>query len=57
MNAFLHFSAYGVSYKFDVAIKQDFKDPQINQVRTSQYHDASILVLLIVSFNKSHDKL
>ena len=34
MNAFLHFSAYGISYKFDVAMKQDFKDPQVNdQVR------------------------
>lgn len=31
MNAFLHFTAYGTSYKFDVAMKQDFKDPQVNQ--------------------------
>lgn len=62
MNAFLHFSSHGMSYKFDVAMKQEFKDPQVDQVRTAvskivmyQYmcHQQTISTTLMTDFKFS----
>ena len=32
VNAFLYFSSHGISYKFDVSMKHELKDPEVVEV-------------------------